>query len=88
LPRKWSGRNNAGELVQDGADGRWQETEIGCAGGEDAQVAPAALEDSREYVGYITEGAVMGALITVGFVGLVVYLGKVLFNVGDWGRKN
>lgn len=29
----------------------------------------------------------MGALITIGFVVLVVYLGKVLFNVGDWGRK-
>ena len=28
----------------------------------------------------------MGALITVGFVALVVYLGKRMFSVRDWGR--
>ena len=83
----WSGRNNAGEPTQVCLDGRWQETEIGCAGGEDAQVAPAALEDSREYVGHITEGIMINAAITIGFIGLVVLLGKHLFNVKDWGRE-
>lgn len=83
----WSGRNERGELVQNGADGRRAEDSPGGSGGEAAQVAPAALADRREYVGHIAEGAVMGALITIGFVALVVYLGKVLFNVGDWGRK-
>lgn len=29
----------------------------------------------------------MGALITIGFVVLVVYLGKVLFHVDDWGMR-
>lgn len=28
----------------------------------------------------------MGALITIGFVGLVLYVGKRMFSVGDWGR--
>jgi hypothetical protein len=30
----------------------------------------------------------MGALITVGFVGLVLYVGKRMFSVRDWGKKN
>lgn len=30
----------------------------------------------------------MGALITIGFVGLVLYVGKRMFSVGDWGKKN
>ena len=28
----------------------------------------------------------MGALITIGFVGLVLYVGKRMFSVGDWGK--
>ena len=76
------------EPTQVCCDGRWQETEIGCAGGEDAQVAPAALEDSREYVGHITEGIMINAAITIGFVGLVLYAGKRMFSVGDWGKPS
>jgi len=30
----------------------------------------------------------MGALITVGFVGLMLYVGKRMFSVRDWGKKN
>lgn len=30
----------------------------------------------------------MGALITIGFVGLVLYVGKRMFSVRDWGKKN
>lgn len=29
----------------------------------------------------------ISGMLTIGFVGLVVLLGKVLFDVGDWGRK-
>lgn len=29
----------------------------------------------------------MGALITVGFVGLVLYVGKRMFSVRDWGKS-
>lgn len=36
----------------------------------------------------MSEGNVMGALITIGFVGLVLYVGKRMFSVGDWGKKN
>lgn len=30
----------------------------------------------------------MGALITIGFVGLVLYVGKRMFSVGDWGKPS
>lgn len=30
----------------------------------------------------------MGALITIGFVGLVLYVGKRMFSERDWGKKN
>lgn len=29
----------------------------------------------------------INAAITIGFIGLVVFLGKHLFNVKDWGRQ-
>lgn len=28
----------------------------------------------------------MGALITIGFVWLVLYVGKRMFSAGDWGK--
>ena len=28
----------------------------------------------------------IGAFVTIGFVGLLLLAGKVLFDVGDWGR--
>lgn len=34
----------------------------------------------------MSEGNVMGALITIGFVGLVLYVGKRMFSVSDWGK--
>lgn len=30
----------------------------------------------------------MGALITIGFVWLALYVGKRMFSVRDWGKKN
>lgn len=30
----------------------------------------------------------IGAIVTVGFVGLLLFAGKVLFNAKDWGQKN
>lgn len=30
----------------------------------------------------------ISGMVTIGFVGLVLYVGKRMFSVRDWGKKN